>query len=295
MKSHFMSEKNRDVTIELFRLCMMFGIVLLHVITQDGYLSKCGFVSRHFINVLSPCVEGFVFISGYFSIKVTLSKIIRLISLMVFYAAALGWMYGFDAVINRIIHDWFLYGYIVLMLFSPIINCAVEVLSWRSVSGLLFAVYVWSYLCVIPIIKDYVPCPIGFAPLSFFTMFGIYTAARLYRKHEIETLILRKKLFSVVIALLACVFVFFGFHHHNSLASLALICIAFAFVRRVHIPDAFRKVIFIIAPTTFGIYLIHSSPFGHYIRRCILDRLVLSVPLPVAWVISALIVFLLQL
>jgi len=271
-----MSEKKRDATIECLRLCMMFCIVLLHVITQDGGVHVYGdkFIPRHFINLLSPSVVGFVFISGYFGIRLTLVKAVKLLGLAVFYALTLGWMFGWNSVIERLIHDWFLYSYLVLMLFSPIINVATERLDWRQNFGVIFSVYIWSYLCVIPITKDYVPCPTGFAPLSFFTMFGIYTAARLYRKYDVEGLICQHKSLALLIWAFAFLLVFLGVHHHNSPASLAFVCITFAFIRKIELSTVPGRIVLFVAPSVFGIYLIHSSPLGQFIRQKLLFQLV---------------------
>ena len=49
--------KSRDMSVELMRICMMFGIVLLHIVTQDGYFDQGGLLVRKGINLLSPCVE----------------------------------------------------------------------------------------------------------------------------------------------------------------------------------------------------------------------------------------------
>lgn len=286
-----MSDKKRDPSVELLRLCMMFGIVLLHIITQDGYFLKDSFVVRGVTNILSTCVVGFVFISGYFGINMTLRKVVRLLSLSAFYAGTLGLMFGWESALNRFTHDWFLYGYIVLMLFSPLFNVAIESLGWRKLSGVLMAIYVWSYLCVIPCVKQVIPCPTGFAPLSFFTMFGIYIAARMYRKYDLELIVLRHKYKSMMIIILALIFVFLGFYHHNSIASLVFIGAVFTFVKRIMLPRVIGRVALTVAGAMFGVYLIHSSCLGHFCRQRLLSELVLIMPIPAAWLVAALIVF----
>ena len=71
----------RDTSIECYRVVLMFGIVLLHTITQ------CGFCRRGLDNMLSTCVDSFVFISGYYGIRFTFSKAVRLVSIGIFCAA----------------------------------------------------------------------------------------------------------------------------------------------------------------------------------------------------------------
>lgn len=162
----------RNMSIELLRAGFMFGIVCLHVITQSGHFADGGIVARRLINIFSPCVEGFVFISGYFGIRLRVEKILKLLALQLFYVVLLSWPYGWRAVVSNATHNWFLFGYIVLMLLSPALNAALENKSKAELLHIglpiVFAVYGWSYLCVIPGVKDFVPSNYGFAPLSFF-------------------------------------------------------------------------------------------------------------------------------
>ena len=73
----------RNASIELLRIVMMFGIVLLHVCGQGKY--RCVWPS----NLLCVAVVGFVFISGYFGIRFTLSKFVSLYSLAIFYCCVI--------------------------------------------------------------------------------------------------------------------------------------------------------------------------------------------------------------
>lgn len=286
-----MYDKKRNASVELLRLSLMFGIVLLHVITQDGYFTIDNRLAKCVTNALSTCVVGFIFISGYYGIKMSILKVMRLISLAAFYMVVLGGVCDWRLALSRFTHDWFLYGYIVLMLFAPLFNAAIDVLDWKKVTGVLFAVYVWSYLCVIPCIKTYMPCPTGFAPLSFFTMFGIYIAARLYRKYDLEFMVLRRKWMATIILGISILLVLVGFYHHNSIASLALIGIAFAFIKNKSLPCWLSNIVLIVAPATFGIYLIHSSCLAHYCRQELLEELVSIMPTLAAWFVAASIVF----
>jgi len=66
----------RDPKIELFRCLCMFGVVLLHALTQGGYADA----HRGLDNLMTPSVVGFVFISGYFGIKCRIKGVLKLIS-----------------------------------------------------------------------------------------------------------------------------------------------------------------------------------------------------------------------
>ena len=285
-----MFKDKRIVSVECLRIVMMFGIVLLHIVTQDGYFGSSGIFTRHFINCLSPSVVGFVFISGYFGINFKVKKIVNLLAMAVFYAIALGVACGWDRVIARLTNDWFLYGYVVLMFCAPIMNVAVETLGWR-ILGLPFCVFIWSYLCVIPGIKQYIPHPYGFAPLSFFTMMGIYCVARLYSVKGLEAKIQNHPGVSLCGWVISLALVFIGFYHHNSLAALSVVGITFAFVRKINVPTCISRVVKFVSPSVFAIYLIHSSPLGHVVRRSLLKILSHEFTIMIAWLISALVIF----
>ena len=175
--------------IELLRLLLMYGILLLHVIT------KCGYCNRGLDNILSPCVVGFVFISGYFGIKFSWRKIARLVLLAIFCSSLMGFV-GFITNVDKsplymLIVDargyWFLWTYIALMMFSPLINVSVEYYkgdvkgALRVLAPVLFCVYIWSYAKSVPVISDYVPNVVGFGPLSLISLVGAYLCARFYK------------------------------------------------------------------------------------------------------------------
>lgn len=65
----------RDGRIELFRCTMMFGVCLLHALDQGGYADA----HRGLDNLMTPCVDGFLFISGYYGIRLRLKSIFRLL------------------------------------------------------------------------------------------------------------------------------------------------------------------------------------------------------------------------
>lgn len=73
--------KGRDGSVECYRVFLMFGICLLHVLFF-------GHFDRPFVhNVLKFCVVGFVFISGYYGIRFSWKKIVRLYGVGIYCAA----------------------------------------------------------------------------------------------------------------------------------------------------------------------------------------------------------------
>ena len=81
----------RDCSIDVYRVCLMFGICLLHSITQAGHNVAWA------ANMLSWCVPGFMFISGWFGIKFSIAKVLKLYGIS-FYCAI---MYAsFDTMVS---------------------------------------------------------------------------------------------------------------------------------------------------------------------------------------------------
>ncbi len=62
----------RNAAIDCYRVMLMFGICMLHSITQAGH--NVPWVA----NMLSWCVPGFMFISGWFGIRFSFVKVARL-------------------------------------------------------------------------------------------------------------------------------------------------------------------------------------------------------------------------
>lgn len=81
----------RNSSLEVYRVMLMLGICLLHSITQAGH--NTAWVA----NMLSWCVPGFVFISGWYGISFSFVKVLKLYGIS-FYCAI---MYvAFDTIIS---------------------------------------------------------------------------------------------------------------------------------------------------------------------------------------------------
>lgn len=62
----------RNPAIELFRILAMFGICMIHVSGQGPYRSVWP------TNLCCAAVPAFIFISGYFGVRFSVSKLLRL-------------------------------------------------------------------------------------------------------------------------------------------------------------------------------------------------------------------------
>ena len=121
-----MDKSKRNPSIELYRILLMFGICWLHCLCQGAW---CGMWPRW---VLSACVPGFVFISGYFGVKFSVSKALRLYSVPI-YASLLAPFVGgaflhgcYWKEVVRVWHAdggfWFVHAYVILTILAPLIN-----------------------------------------------------------------------------------------------------------------------------------------------------------------------------
>lgn len=256
---------NRNPAVELYRVGAMFGIVLLHTIVQGGYLR-----SRGLDNVLLSCVTAFVFISGYFGIRFSVRKIIRLVALECycsFIAAVIGG--GMCCVrdglwLEIIRYHWFLWSYLVLMGFAPMLNLAFEgelkeVLP--RVVPVILIVFGWSYLAMFPGLKKFCPTVQGFGPLTPLTLIGIYLAARLSRK-VLASVHLGSRVF-VGLVILSLPITWIGFGHYNSVASFVLAGAIFYLVEKLSVSERIGNILALAVPSLFPIYLLHCNGVGY--------------------------------
>ena len=252
----------RNPSIELYRVLMMFGIVLLHTIVHGGYLR-----SRGLDNVALSCVDAFVFISGYFGIRFRLSKVVSLLlssawCLMVVvgmrcFFCGTGW--SGDVFCGC---DWFLWAYVLLMCFAPIFESVFS--NQEKVVALifpiLFVVFVWSYMSMWPMLKGRIPAPVGFSPRSFLTLIGIYLVARMVKIYNVDS---RLPVWSImVIGGVSVGGAWIGFGHYNSAFALGIALSGFALFSRLRIPSSRARIVIWCVPSLFPIYLLHANSFG---------------------------------
>lgn len=173
-----MSKIKTNQGVELLRLVLMYMIVLQHVIGHGaGFLEfinspspRCIPVLKHWL-LYTPCVmavDCFVFISGYYGMKTSMKKVVRLVFQAITTAAILFLAYfsvntfdicHIEVATRELIsmcfpvgfnYWWFLSMYVVLLVLSSFLNkyteltnkdrwCILFVLFWiNSIGGLLF-------------------------------------------------------------------------------------------------------------------------------------------------------------
>ena len=81
----------RNSSIDIYRCLLMLGICMLHAMAQAGH--NVPWVA----NLLSWCVTGFAFISGWFGIRFSAGKLIKLYGISAYCAAA---YVGLDVIVQ---------------------------------------------------------------------------------------------------------------------------------------------------------------------------------------------------
>ena len=135
-------KKERNSSIEMLRILAMLGIVIMHTngaVMEHG--SGTGFAWTQIENgIFNAGVSIFVLISGYFGIRRSTQKLIELESTVILYAvlsALVGCYFGKASILSIIKAFipvstncyWFISCYILLMIFSPYINRAIDSMS----------------------------------------------------------------------------------------------------------------------------------------------------------------------
>ena len=260
------SRSERVGGIELYRVLLMLGIVGLHVLTT---LKPIG---RGLDNVLATCVVGFVFISGWFGIRFSVKKVLKLLSIGLYCGAVAAvfhcWLLrgfsvgGFvDIFWWNVRCFWFLWAYIALMCMAPMVE---QLLSDRervkAVVPFLVMIFVWSYLVKFPVLGEYVPVVQGFGPTGVLTLLAIYCVARIARLYDIANRIRGRYLALIFAAGFAGSWV--GFYHYNSPFALMTAFAGFVIFARMSVARPVARAAALLSPSVFSVYLMHTTGVG---------------------------------
>lgn len=275
---------NRDSRIEILRCLFMFGICLLHAITQGGHCS------RWIDNLLSPSVTGFVVISAWFGVKFRPSKVLRLAGVAAWCSICVAAYFRKNIALGCFQTYWFLWAYVLMMLFAPVIDSAR--LSLKVVLPLLLGVFVWGFACDMPIGTSILPHTAGLTALSGITFVGIYVAVRAFKQSKYVDCLTTKQL--IWIAALSAIICECGFYKHNSPFSLSLALSLVLIMQRMPpcLPRYIGEAALLLSPSLFAVYMYHTGA-GFNVLKSIERYLVSDAGLSVyiTHVVTALFVF----
>ena len=114
----------RNKAIDAYRITLMFGICLLHSISQAGHNVSWA------NNCFSWCVTAFAFISGWFGMRFSFMKLTKLYGVSLYCAAVIcivNAVFGYGDGCLKYIWDvavgqWYLNAYAILLCLAPILN-----------------------------------------------------------------------------------------------------------------------------------------------------------------------------
>ena len=270
----------RNPAIELYRIALMLGIVALHTLqcAELGFSPLARWVEF--------CVDGFVFISGWYGIKFGWTKLLRLYGLALWCSAVYAIArriclepgpLAFGGLISEIVHRaggyWFVNAYAVLMCFAPIVNAAFEARQTRRIFvPILFVAFGWSFACMVPGVKGWLPAAAGFGSHTVGTLLGVYVVARMARLDRWDEKLSGWQLV-LMLALLSALAVC-NLNKYNSPVAVLLGGVLFILFGRLRMDKTSRlsALILKVSPSMLAVYLLHGCGADFVFVRSLLSR-----------------------
>jgi surface polysaccharide O-acyltransferase-like enzyme len=313
-----LSKNQRNTNLELLRIISMFFIIAHHFVVHgmkgiDFVIMNPNSYVLYFLAMFGKIGVGiFVLISSYFMIesKFTLRKLLVLGGEVYFYsflflAIAIIFLnpeYMTIGTIGKSIlpisHNgyWFITCFIVLMLFSPVLNQCIKKLSKNTlIKTILLAVLIWSIFPTIfpamtsyPVQTVFVGNNFQYSPLIwFFVLYLIGSYIRLYL--DLDKLVYSKLIWGFILSIViifvgTCIFSILDLNstahlwwglsafdiadgslyrifslENNFFVLIASLCLFLIFLKRKEFSN---KYINYLAGSTLGVYLIHCNCFG---------------------------------
>lgn len=288
-----MSERNRG--IDLLRIVSMLMIIMYHIIVpgMGQYTFYNGTLSVKILYAIGSCgVNCFLLISGYVNLRSNykLSRIIKLLLEAIFYNLLLTIIISisngslsferiiesFDILSNE--NWWFIRAYLLLFIFMPIVNTAVNTMNKTETSITVILLIIFASIFT-TIKGDVFYLGDGYSSLWFIIVYIIGAYIRKYEETLLNIKLLYFILFLLCIVITVSSFYFLfqynGQHLHSYITEeklfyyvsptilLSSISLLMLF-KNIKINQKLSKIIDIITPSIFPIYLIQCQ---HYIYK----------------------------
>lgn len=279
MNSH---SQVRNIGVEFGRVLMMFGICIIHVMNVNRPMATFDSLS-YLHGLVTACVDGFVFISGYYGIRFSVRKLAGLYLTAVYCVVISGFgLYGCGysveeagvASVRQICGGWwFLHAYAVLMFFAPLVNAIFDGdNNPKRLFGLFLPVIVlvfgWTWISTSLNSRGFpFPTATGFDSHSWLTLLGVYVVARLFRVCKVESRVPNGAIVAVVVLLpflMGLRMAALG-TYNSPLALLMASSMFLIFKRfgaRISASRVLGRVLPCLTPSLFSVYLIHNSRAG---------------------------------
>ena len=288
----------RNDSIEVFRVLLMFGICFLHAVSHGD------FYCHTLVKILCPAVCGFVFISGWFGVRFSVGKILRLYAMGAYAALAASLVPQLQAggfapleylttALKLWREYWFLHGYVVLMCFAPAVNYVVEKAERKEAIAILAPImafsFVWSWGASAPFVGRFFPETEGLGAYTGFSLLAVYALARICRRHFPE---LPLKVVGIVFCISFVGVLLTGGMYHSPFAALLAASTFYFFLPMGSVPTPIVRMVDFLSPSLFSIYLLHSHvTIGFPLMKALENRLAEHMPVACAYFATAAIVF----
>lgn len=279
----------RKANIELLRIISMILIVLHHYVAHGGLVDIDTISNNKFIGEFLYIggklgVVIFILISGYFMVdsKFKVRKLIKIYLEVLFYSLGIYLVLIFNNKIEFSLVSffksilpisygqyWFVTGYVGLYIFSPFINKLIKNLEKSQYITLILIGTI-----TLVIIPTFTPKGNGiYSDVLYFIY--LYVLAGYLKKYDIKFINSRKKCILLIafmlifILTISIISTFLGQHikvfnkgikyfdKSNSIPILILALSIFELFRMIEIPE--NKIIYLLARTSFAVYLIHDN------------------------------------
>ena len=265
--------RERNSNIELLRILIMFMILLLHANVMSfgmptDYSVKSFLRSFAEAFTLTP-VNIFVLITGYFGTRFTIEKIGSLLYQVIFCLVPLSllfcWRTGSSlnlADIN-IFNYWFINAYIGLLVFVPVLNCAVVAFTKSQFKLFLIVYYVVIALCGSFLQIEGIVVDRGYSVLWFVFLYLLGRYVSIYP----PSISCVKLLVVMLLACLGKTMIIFlthkGINYVDPFITIQSVCTLLLFARL----DIKSRLVNQIAVSTTMVYLINLHPIFWKIYR----------------------------
>ena len=256
--------QRRNSNIELLRIIIMFMILLLHS-NFFAFGNPIGYsfisFSRCFAEAftLTP-VNIFVLITGFFGTRFTIRKSMNLIFQVFFCVVPISLILSICGIIVFDYHSfvfhkyWFINAYIVLLVVTPVLNAATEILTQREFKSVLISFYIVIFISSIIELQG-IDIKYGYSLLWFIFL---YLLGR-YVNHYQPSLLKKQLIALILISCLGNSILIFTLHrcdYVNPFIVIQSVCTLLLFAKF----DIKSNVINTIAASTTMVYLVNLHP-----------------------------------
>ena len=288
---------SRNYGIELLRIISMFMVVVLHVIGSNNLFITSSYLQTdaHYLlasvlETLCYCaVNVYAIISGFvgYKSKFKLSRIVKLWSLVFFFSVI---SYVLEITVLHVEFSllqlikvcfplltskyWYFSAYILVAILSPAFNVLIEKMGQKLYFAIMFLLLLFIGVCGV-LFGTIWGLSSGYSALwlsilyfvgAYFAKYGLLKMRKLYL--FLIYIVSSLSLYLIYIIMIVIgrkieIFATSSYMFHDYL-SVFVIIQAIALVNlfaKINVPSNIQKMVGIIASLTFGIYIIHGTPF----------------------------------